>query len=623
MCGIAGLVGSFSKAESLKKIKIMTDAVAHRGPDAEGIFVRDNIALGHRRLSIIDLNENSNQPMSDCSDRYTIVFNGEIYNYREVKAKLYDYDFKTNSDTEVLLAAFIQNGVACLNEINGMFAFAIWDAAEETLFVARDRVGKKPFYYFHDGATFVFASEMRALLASGLVERKLDDAALNEYLQFYSVGAPHTLIKNIKVLPPGSCGMFRNNEFTQHKYWSYTTNLSNCEDGDYTVVARRVKELLQAAVERRLISDVTLGAFLSGGIDSSAIVALMATISAQPIKTFSIGFAEKEYDESIYSTLIAQKYNTEHTHVELTAQDFMLSLPTALAAMDFPTIDGVNTFVVSQATKKAGCTVALSGLGGDELFAGYPIFTQYQQIKRLRHYYCLPRSIKSIVGRVAAAAKRDHKAERREQLLALENTEFENLYPVFRRSFSSVESLKLMRGFSFNDASFAHVYSSDELARINQMPDLSQVSVGELSSYTLNLLLRDADQMSMAHALEIRVPFLDYKLIEYVLGLPDKFKQPTYPKKLLVDSLGNLLPSQIVHRKKMGFTFPWSEWLRGELKEFCLSKFADLRQRQLFDVDALNQIMNGFFNYSPRVPWVKFWLLVILADWIERNKINV
>lgn len=623
MCGIAGWAGNLDKATASRKIKLMTDALAHRGPDAEGVFVNDGVALGHRRLSIIDLNENADQPMTDNGNRYTIVFNGEIYNYREVRATLEDYDFKTNCDTEVLLAAYIKKGWRCLDDLNGMFAFAIWDAREKSLFVARDRTGKKPLYYFHDGETFVFASELRALLASGATPRRLDRAALDEYLQFYSIGAPRTLIQNIRVLLPGSYGVFQNGKFVEQKYWSYISAQKTQNADDYNAARLQVKDLLQRAVERRLVSDVTLGAFLSGGIDSSAIVALMATISAQPVKTFSVGFEENEYDESEFSSLVARKFNTEHTHIKLTAKHFLNSLPAALAAMDFPTVDGANTFVVSEATKNAGCTVALSGLGGDELFAGYPVFAQYKQIKNLASYYRLPQTLKSFVGRAGAHIKNDHKAERREQLLALENADFANLYPVFRRSFSRAEAGELMQNRSVNGNPLKRVYSSEELNAINQMPVFSQVSVGELSSYTLNLLLRDADQMSMAHALEVRVPFLDYKLIEYVLGLPDRFKQAMYPKKLLVDALGDLLPPAIVQRKKMGFTFPWNEWLRGELRDFCAAKIEKLKALQLFDNAKLNQVHNDFLNCSPRVPWVKIWLLAILADWIERNRIDV
>lgn len=623
MCGIAGMIGSSSRTEAFQKIKLMTDAVAHRGPDAEGFFVGENIAFGHRRLSIIDLSESANQPMTDCSNRYTIVFNGEIYNYREVQAKLEDYEFKTTSDTEVLLAAYIKNGARCLDDLNGMFAFAIWDAHEKSLFVARDRIGKKPLYYSHDKETFVFASELRAVLSSGKVARRLDRAALDEYLQFYSVGAPRTLIENVRVLPPGTCGVFQNNEFVTRKYWSYLDAEKTVAENDYETATRQVRTLLRQSIERRLISDVTLGAFLSGGIDSSAIVALMAISSDQRISTFSIGFDENKYDETEYSSLIARKYNTCHARIRLTAKDFLNSLPDALTAMDFPTIDGVNTFVVSQATKNAGCTVALSGVGGDELFAGYPVFTQYQRIKRLQSYYRLPQALKSFVGRAASAAKKDHKSARRKQLLTLENADFADLYPIFRRSYSQAEVAELTKNRSVNGNSLKRIYSSDELTAIAQLPVFSQVSVGELSSYTLNILLRDADQMSMAHALEIRVPFLDYKLVEYVLRLPDDFKQPTVPKKLLVDALGDLLPPEIVHRKKQGFAFPWDEWLRGELKDFCTLKIQNLQARQLFDATMLMQIYKDFLNNSPRVPWVKVWQLVILEDWLESNKIDV
>lgn len=624
MCGIAGYAGSFEKSFAHQIISKMTCAVAHRGPDAAGVFVGENIALGHRRLSIIDLSETANQPMTDNSGRFTIVFNGEIYNFAEVKVKLKDYDFKTNSDTEVLLAAYIKNGEKCLNELNGMFAFAIWDARDKSLFIARDRLGEKPLYYFHSAEQFVFASEIRAVLEAGCAPRALDRAALNEYLQFYSIAAPRTLIKNVRMLMPGSFARFQAGVFKETKYWSLIPPDDAAKvQTDYKSATRRVKDLLQASVERRLISDVSLGAFLSGGIDSSAVVALMATVTEKPIETFAVGFDEAKYDESEFAQIVAGKFNTRHHVVRLTAADFLNSLPAALAAMDFPTVDGVNTFVVAGVTKQAGCTVALSGLGGDELFAGYPIFTQYQKVKRFGLYYRLPQTVKNFVGSIAANFKNDHKAARRAQFLSLEDQAFKNLYPIFRRSFSRREAAELTGAATVNGNPLKQSYSENELARIDRLPIFSQVSIGELSSYTLSLLLRDTDQMSMAHALEVRVPFLDYQLVEYVLSLPDDFKQPVYPKKLLVDALGDLLPRAIVHRKKMGFTFPWEVWLRTELKEFCRQKIESLKQFGLFDEVVLNNLWNDFIHKSPRVTWLKVWQLTVLADWLDRNRIDV
>ena len=624
MCGIVGFAGSFDKSSAHQTITKMTCAVAHRGPDAEGIFVNESIALGHRRLSIIDLSETANQPMTDNSGRFTIVFNGEIYNFAEVKAKLEDYEFKTNSDTEVLLASYIKNGERCLDDLNGMFAFAVWDAHDKSLFVARDRLGKKPLYYYHNQEHFIFASELRAVLEAGCVPRSLDRAALDEFLQFYSIAAPRTLIKNLRMLMPGSFARFQKGVFKETKYWSLIPPDEALKvQTDYQAATRQVKNLLQAAVERRLVSDVSLGAFLSGGIDSSAVVALMASVTEKPVETFAVGFDEAKYDESEFAQIVASKFNTRHHTVRLTAKDFLDSLPAALRAMDFPTVDGVNTFVVAGATKRQGCTVALSGLGGDELFAGYPIFTQYQKVKKFGLYYRLPQKFKNFVGSAAAKFKNDHKAARRAQFLKLENQAFKNLYPIFRRSFSRREAAELTGAATVNGNLLGQSYSENELAQIDRLPIFSQVSIGELSSYTLSLLLRDTDQMSMAHQLEVRVPFLDYQLVEYVLSLPDSFKQPVYPKKLLVDALGDLLPRAIVDRKKMGFTFPWDIWLRTDLKEFCQAKIERLKTLRLFEASVLDDLWTDFLNNSPRVTWLKIWQLTVLADWLERNRIDV
>ena len=619
MCGIAGIAGIADPAAARPRIERMTQRMEHRGPDAEGFYVRPQVALGHRRLSIIDLSDAASQPITDPSGRYTIIYNGEVYNFQEVKAALpASYTFQSNSDTDVILAAYMEWGPDCLSRLNGMFAFAIWDEVEQRLFIARDRLGIKPLYLHVRDGQLVFASEVRSLLASGLVEARIDRAALGEYLRYYSVNAPQTLIAGVSQLKAGCYGLWENGQWETHRYW----DPSQVEriDTDYETAKGQVQELLQQAVARRLMSDVPFGAFLSGGIDSSAIVALMARASEQPVNTFSVVFDEAEFDESQWSTLMAQKYGTQHHPIKLHPNDFLEELPAALAAMDHPSGDGLNSYVVSQATRKKGFTVALSGLGGDELFAGYPVFKRYQKLVGLKALYGLPSGLRSMAGQAVAGLYRNHKTARLRELIELERNRFRYLYPVFRKIYTDPEIGQLLG--ETPEASLGHLFNPLDLEAIEALPPFSQVTVGEISTYTQNVLLRDTDQMSMAHSLEVRVPFFDHTLVKYALGLPDAHKEPTYPKKLLVDALGDLLPHDLVHRKKMGFVFPWAHWLRHELAELCAQRMHALDKTGLFQPGSVSRIWERFAQGDKEIHWIKIWMLVVLQDWMERNEIH-
>ncbi len=615
MCGIAGIAGLGNTGLAQEKIRKMTDRLRHRGPDADGVFVNEKIALGHRRLSIIDLSEASNQPFLDKTGRFVVVFNGEIYNYQDVKLKLKEYPFKTESDTEVLLAAYEKYGVDCLEMLNGMFAFAIWDKDSEKLFVARDRLGVKPFFYsINDAEIFSFASEIRSLLESGLVPRELSDQALTDYLMYQSVYSPLTIVKNVFQLKAGEYGVFENGRFEKHRYWK----IEKTRDFSYiseTRIQSEVKRLLQEAIERRMISDVPLGAFLSGGIDSSAVVALMSQVSDRPINTFSVAFDEQEYDESAYAQIIVDKFKTNHTSVKLSPDDFLSELPNALAATDSPSGDGINTYVVSKATRNAGITVALSGLGGDELFAGYEYFKTWLKLKegKLQN---VPQVLRNISGSIISNSK-NSKFQRLANILSLTEINIAEVYPILRQVLSprKVSDLLSRNGF-------VPEIQKDLRARlpdIEKLPLLSQFSIGELSGFTQNVLLKDTDQFSMASALEVREPFFDYKLVEYVLGIPDEFKYPKYPKSLLVESISPLLPDEVVHRKKMGFVLPWEKWMRNELREFCDKRLRYLGEREILNSEKLLSQWGQFLDNKNGVLWSHLWHLVVLSQWIEDN----
>jgi len=615
MCGIAGIIGLRDKGDATTKIKRLANALAHRGPDAEGFFIDDRVALAHRRLSIIDLSETANQPLFDVTGRYCIILNGEIYNYREVKSSFSEYPFRTESDTEVVLAAYVEHGTDCLSLLNGMFALAIWDSERRELFVARDRLGVKPLYYSQtaDGV-FVFASEIRAILDSELIPRHLSKNGLYEYLMYQSVYSPRTIVENIFQLPAGEFGLFRDSKFEKWPFWQIDKTTAYV-DIDESEVKKSIKELLLRSVERRMVSDVRLGAFLSGGIDSSAVVALMSEVSEQPIDTFSVFFGEREFDESRYSNLIAQKYNTRHTGVVITPGDLLAELPSALKAVDSPSGDGINTYVVSKATKRSGLKVALSGLGGDELFAGYPNFLRWLKLKK-GIFPKIPTTMRKSLAFALSASKRS-KAHRSADILRAEGSDISDIYSVLRQ----VMSKKIVDDLSMFDKSDNDVEDllRERASSIDGFPLFSQFTIAELLGYTQNVLLKDTDQFSMASALEVREPFFDYELVEYVLRIPDKIKFPKYPKSLLVESIAPMLPDEIVHRKKMGFVFPWEKWMRNELKVFCRSSLGNLAERGIVDGGKLMSKWDSFLNYRDGVLSSHLWHMVVLSAWLDNN----
>ncbi|MCB0518007.1 MAG: asparagine synthase (glutamine-hydrolyzing) [Lewinellaceae bacterium] len=631
MCGIAGIVWQNNQEQKQAAIRRMTDAIAHRGPNADGHFVNQRVALGHRRLSIIDLSPEANQPFWDSSDRYVIVFNGEVYNFQEIRKKLSNYTFRTKCDTEVILAAYIQWGEKCLDHFAGMFAFAVWDTWDNKLFIARDRLGIKPLYYVEKNGMLLFASEIRALLASGLVEKKLNKKGLYNYLNYQTVHAPNTMVEEVKQLNPGEFATLQHGVLTIKKYWELAGNgqsgspaVGGPSFDNYEEVKKNVRRLMLQAVERRLIADVPLGAFLSGGIDSSAIVALMAEVSERPVETFSVVFEEKQFDESEYSDLIAKLYKTNHHPLLLKPTDFLDALPAALKAMDAPSGDGVNTYVVSKVTKEAGITVALSGTGGDELFAGYSLFTDYWKLNQHPYFWKIPRGVRTAGASMAGLFLKSHQKARVSEIASARSAAIEDVYPAFRKVLTSREIGKMMlNGEAANGKTYDAVYDLlKEQRAVKKLPLLSQLTVADISTYTQNVLLRDTDQMSMAHALEVRVPFFDHDLVEYVVQIPDKWKYPTFAKKLLVESLHPLIPDEIVFRQKKGFDLPWKVWIKQELKSFCEQKLKRFNERNLTPPSLTDQLWRDFTSGKNDNLWSRIWIFVVLEDWLDRMGVD-
>ncbi|MFB6257811.1 MAG: asparagine synthase (glutamine-hydrolyzing) [Flavobacteriales bacterium] len=625
MCGINGIYGIPEQERGKAAIERMNDALAHRGPDDEGRYHHQELFLGHRRLSIIDPSEEGRQPMQDPEGRYVLVYNGELYNHQALRERLASYPFRSRTDSEVVLAAYREWGASCLERFNGMFAFGIYDREKNELFLARDRSGIKPLYFFQDDRKFLFSSEIRGLLASEEVPRELSTSGLLDYCRYQTVHAPQTILKGVNMLLPGHSMLVTENEVRVNKYWDAAERFdrrgSNMTED---AIKKEIRKLLTQAVEKRMMSDVPYGAFLSGGVDSSIVVALMAEAKREKVRTFSIVFDDPNYDEGAHARAIAEQYGTEHHEIELKPEDLLEKLPEVLGAMDHPSGDGPNNYLVSQATAGSGISMALSGLGGDELLAGYSMFEQAYRIEDRKWVMSFPKDLRRIPGALLRKFRPSVASDKKDALLSLDYWELEYFYPLFRRMFSD-RTIKHFLRLERMEADPVHRFLLKRIAPQTpgfELPYLSRISYAELHSYLANVLLRDTDQMSMAHSLEVRVPFLDHELIQFVLGIPDRVKYPRSPKRLLAEAMEGLVPRSVIDRPKMGFTLPWQSWLTGELREFSEERIQGLQERELFWPEGIRWLWESFKKGDPRVNWARVWYLIVLEDWLERYGIR-
>ncbi len=627
MCGIAGVFTSNPNFVHQQCVEKIISHLHHRGPDFFAIKNIDSYCtLGHTRLSIIDLTDTANQPMSCFQKRFIIVFNGEIYNYKDLKLELQrvqynsnhqPYPFQTKSDTEVILAAYYRWGEDCVHHLDGMFAFAIYDTAKQSLFIARDRQGKKPLYFIHNKTLFAFASEIHALLKSGLSSNKLNTSQLYDYFQYQTTFSPHTLVKDIQLLESSHnltvhFDNQKNIVIQKKKYWQAIEKTLSTKDIDYNTAKQHIRQLLFSSVEKRLISDVPIGAFLSGGIDSSAIVGIMKKYFSKQIDTFHITTHTSEFSENKYAKILSDNYQTNHHNIVLTEKEVLELVPEALQKIDYPTGDGINTYIVSKATKKAGVTVALSGIGGDELFAGYP---QFKVIKKLHHLNILDFPLLRKYLFKILPNNISHRLYRLKLLMQSPSLDATEVFPYYRAIFHPRHMpIKNISHTSYFDKhlNYEHLLSNNHI--------FSYISTVEMYNYMQHVLLRDTDQMSMANALEVRAPFLDTTLVQFVLSLPDEYKNPTTPKKLLTDAISDILPHDIIHRKKMGFVLPFKNWMREDLQEFCYTKIKAFTQYSFIDE---NQLLHEWESYqnNKHNRWWMFWHLIVLQTWIENNNI--
>jgi asparagine synthase (glutamine-hydrolysing) len=634
MCGIVGIIGN-SIPDIEARVAKMSDAVAHRGPDAAGMEVwPGQAAFAHRRLSIIDLSDAGRQPMTTPDGRYSIILNGEIYNYQSLKRRLADerVEFRTGTDTEVLLCLYKKLGPECLRLLRGMFAFAIRDGRTGEVFAARDRLGIKPFYYFRAKNLFVFSSEVRALLASGLVPRLLDEVSLSSYLSFGAAQEPRTMIQNVRTLPPahyvivGAGGEVKE----QARYWDLPAAAARV---DVVTALAETRHRLEESIKLHLLADVPLGAFLSSGVDSSSIVALMSKHAGVRVNTFTVCFDERQFDESEMAARAAKRWGARHTEIRLSESEMLATLPEAVAGMDQPTIDAINTWVISRATKQAGITVALSGLGGDEIFGGYPSFARAARIRRYgAPIGWLNHTARLKVAAVAAKVMGDSLQTQKVASAISAGCDVLSSYAIMRGLFSRDSRSHLMGleaaapaggdggGYDIPEETLALIKNGGAGEDV-----FNQICRYELSLYMANMLLRDTDVMSMANALEVRVPLLDHELVEWVYALPGSLKAGRRPKQLLVDALGPDLPAEVTGRKKMGFALPFERWVHTSLRPFVTDALSDSSAvlRAGLSPEAVTRVAENFDSGSRATSWSRIWGLAVLVDWCRRHRVEV
>jgi asparagine synthase (glutamine-hydrolysing) len=627
----------------------MCAALQHRGPDEEGFLANDprapGLALGMRRLSIIDL-PGGHQPAWNEAKDVAVIFNGEIYNYRELRERLNSlgHRFATQSDTEVLVHAWEEWGEDCLTELRGMFAFALLDlrkryATSPLLFLARDPLGIKPLYYTQTPGGFAFASEVRALLAGATAEKRLSQDALTSYLLFGSVSEPVTMVEGVFSLPPGHRMLLyvpeRRRTPRARPWWDPQQSPSARDPKkpqDFSSAAKRLRPLLEDAVRAHLIADVPVGLFLSSGLDSSAIAALAAR--AQPnIWSFTLAVPGTPYDEAPLARVVADRCGTRHREVPLDGGAVLARLDEALGALDQPTMDGINTYFVSWAAREVGLKVALSGLGGDELFAGYRTFVDTPKLERLmRLAWFAPAPLRRAVapplrGLFAQKSSVDGARKAMDAWLspdALPHPYFftRTVFPVsylprlteprFRPSTVNAD------GVTLEPTWVGWLERAADTAR--KLEPIGGVSWLEMRSYMASTLLRDTDSVSMAQSLEVRVPLLDTPLVEFVGSLPDAVRRRTGTQKaLLVEALSDILPAEILTQRKRTFTLPWEEWLRGPLRARLERSFADPAPAFGAHVhaDGVRRVWSAFL--AGTTSWSRPWSLYVLNEWCRRH----
>jgi asparagine synthase (glutamine-hydrolysing) len=616
MCGIVGIFGEGRGEQTRTAVREMMSAARHRGPDGSGSVEIEagerRLVLGHTRLAIIDLSEGSGQPMRDEESGSWLAFNGEIYNFRALRAELESLGVKVASsgDSEVLLKALVHWGERALEKIEGMFAFAFWDGRSKELWLVRDRVGMKPLYYWPAARGFAFASEVKVLERARLGALNVDHDAVDSFLAYGAVSGPKTIYREMRELEPGHfLRVNARGEVAEGKYWSLNSCMKARTAADFEDAVAQVRERLDAAVDAHLVSDVPVGVFLSGGVDSSLLALLAAKHATNPITLLTVAFPEEEFSELTYARQVAQTVPQDvlHRHevVTLTAEQLREMLPVALGAMDQPTVDGINTFVISRVGASLGLKVLLTGVGGDEVFGGYSTFSY------------VPRLWKFGAG-LRPAARMLSKVKTKNPIPWKKIADAGPLRNL-------AEAYLLQRSIRWRqaDRSVRCMRLQEDVEPLAN--DFQRIAALELEFYMRNQLLRDADVFSMASSVELRVPFVDTRLMETALGIaPEHHFQGGRGKRITRRILRELAGAKISQRKKMGFTFPWAKWLSRGLKETIASTLKNKRLYEplLLDPAYGRQLIEGLDTGARLQSWSEVWSLFVLLNWQSRSGVE-
>ncbi len=632
MCGICGKIRFDGHPVEENLIQAMCRSLTYRGPDDEGIWIgadsaNPSIGLGHRRLSIIDLSEAGKQPISNEDDNLWLVFNGEIYNFWELRKKLEarGHRFKSNTDSEVILHQYEEDGITCIEKFNGMFSFGLWDDLKHRLILCRDRIGIKPLYYYHNGSNLIFASEIKAILEDPSVNRDIDCKALGLYLQSGYVPAPWTIFKHIYKLKPGHYLMAEDGDTTVRQYWEIDHSLRS--HLSFEKQKHHLFERVNESVRKRLISDVPLGAFLSGGVDSSIVVGLMARNMSQPVQTFSIGYQDLPlYDETDYAEAVASFHRTDHHEFKVSCNDIIEIVPTVLDSLDEPFSDSsvFPTYIVSQKTRQA-VTVALAGDGADELFAGYRKYTgEYWN----RYYSFLPGFLVNAVLRPLADALPDSRDSRLSENLRRirkfiygAGATLQERIEAWREIIPETLCRRILKPDILHQASLDTFSENiaDYLNRCDADPTNKMLYL-DLKDSLPDDMLNKVDRMSMLNSLEVRVPFLDHTVVEFAFRLSGDTKLHRGRRKyILLETFKSLLPPSIQNRPKWGFEVPISVWLKKELR-FLIDDYLSrrfIKDQGIFNYTAIEEMKHSYLHNKSDTSW-QLWNLIVFGYWFKK-----
>ena len=614
MCGIAGYYSPFHKFNKEDLIR-MTDSISHRGPDAEGHFCEGSVGLGHRRLSILDLSNAANQPMTSHCNNFVMVYNGEVYNYKEIASELikinHGLTFKTSSDTEIILEAFVQWGPDFINKLNGMFAIAIYNKISEELFICRDRLGIKPLYYAQTAGELYFASELKSLLQLTQINKNIHYKSIYNYLHLGYIPEPDTIYEGIKKFPAGHYAVGNKNSFKFSPYWQIEDKLAKETFTDFPSAKSTFKNLITSSVKYRMISDVPYGTFLSGGIDSSLITAVAQQLSDKPVKTFSIGFSDSKYNEAAHAKKIASFLGTDHHELYVSYNDAMKLTEAIIDTYDEPFADSsaIPTMLVSQMARKH-VTMTLSGDGGDELFMGYGA---YRWAKRLSSPITrfLPAEILSHLPFLPNRYKR--------ALMVLTHKGYNLQSHIFSQEqylFSQYEMKMLMPQHSY---SFNPQFNFENIPR--KLSSVEKQALFDLKYYLKDDLLVKVDRASMKYSLETRVPLLDYRIVEFAINLNEHLKiKNGNLKYFLKNVLYDYVPEEMVNRPKQGFSIPLSLWLKKELN-YLIDDYLNPVVIRKFSIVSFEhvQILIKRFNSGENYLYNRIWTLILLHKFLVKH----